>query len=175
LARDDAALLGQRYLGLPVGGKTTPGANYATEWERWLDIARYMILPTLTFTIVYAGEYTLFMRSAVLDILSEDYVLTAKAKGLKASQVIRDHALPNAWLPTVTIIALNLGFTVAGAVQVETVFSWPGLGLTVVEAVSRQDYPVLQGAFLLLAVCVIFANLAADVMYVYLDPRIKTG
>ncbi len=166
---------GSTYLGLPVGGKLTPGATYDSLLDRWLDVARHMLLPTLTFTIVYAGEYTLFMRSAVLDILSEDYVLTAKAKGLGSYQVIKDHALPNAWLPTVTIIALNLGFTVAGAVQVETVFSWPGLGLTIVEAVGRQDYPVLQGAFLLLAVCVIFANLTADLMYIYLDPRIKTS
>ena len=161
--------------GLPIGGKLTPGGNFATTWEAWLDIGRHLILPTLTYTIIFAGQYTLFMRSAVLEIFSEDYVMTAKAKGLSTFHILRAHALPNAMLPTVTIVALNLGFTVAGAIEIETVFSWPGLGLAVVEAVGRQDFPVLQGAFLLLAISVIFANLIADLLYSYLDPRIKIG
>lgn len=164
---------GSSQLGLPIGGKVTAGGNFASIWERWLDIGRHMLLPTLTYTIIYAGQYTLFMRSAVLDIFSEDYILTAKAKGLNSFQILRDHALRNAMLPTVTVVALNLGFTVAGAIEIETVFSWPGLGYTVVEAVGRQDYPVLQGAFLLLAVSVIFANLLADLLYSYLDPRVR--
>jgi peptide/nickel transport system permease protein len=164
---------GSSQLGLPIGGKVTAGANFASVWARWLDIGRHMLLPTLTYTIIYAGQYTLFMRSAVLDIFSEDYILTAKAKGLNSFQILRDHALRNAMLPTVTVVALNLGFTVAGAIEIETVFSWPGLGHTVVEAVGRQDYPVLQGAFLLLAVSVIFANLCADLLYSYLDPRVR--
>jgi peptide/nickel transport system permease protein len=166
---------GSSQFGLPIGGKITAGGNFASEWDRWLDIGRHMLLPTLTYTIIYAGEYTLFMRSAIVEIFAEDYVLTAKAKGLSTYQILRDHALPNALLPTVTIVALNLGFTVAGAIQIEAVFSWPGLGQTIVEAVGRQDYPVLQGAFLLLAVSVIFANLVADLLYSYLDPRIQTG
>lgn len=166
---------GSSRFGLPIGGKITAGGNFASEWDRWLDIGRHMILPTLTYTIIYAGEYTLFMRSAIVEIFAEDYVLTAKAKGLNSFQILRDHALPNALLPTVTIVALNLGFTVAGAIQIEAVFSWPGLGQAVVEAVGRQDYPVLQGAFLLLAISVIFANLIADLLYSYLDPRIQTG
>jgi peptide/nickel transport system permease protein len=118
------------------------------------------------------GEYTLIMRSSLLDVLAEDYILTAKAKGLSIFQILKDHALKNAMLPLVTIIAINLGFTVAGAVQIETVFSWPGLGGAVFEAVSRRDYPVLQGAFLLIAIAVIIANLLADLAYSYLDPRI---
>lgn len=165
---------GSSQFGLPIGGKLTPGANHLTTWEAWLDIGRHMILPTLTYTIIFAGQYTLFMRSAVLEIFSEDYVMTAKAKGLNTFQILRAHALPNAMLPTVTIVALNLGFTVAGAIEIETVFSWPGLGLAVVEAVGRQDFPVLQGAFLLLAISVILANLIADLLYSYLDPRIQT-
>ncbi len=164
---------GSSQLGLPIGGKVTPGGNFANLWERWLDIGRHMLLPTLTYTIIYAGQYTLFMRSAVLDIFSEDYILTAKAKGLNSFQILRDHVLRNALLPTVTVVALNLGFTVAGAIEIETVFSWPGLGYTVVEAVGRQDYPVLQGAFLLLAISVILANLCADLLYSYLDPRVR--
>ena len=166
---------GSSELGLPIGGKVTAGGNFASIWARWLDIGRHMLLPTLTYTIIYAGQYTLFMRSAILDIFSEDYILTAKAKGLNSFQILRDHALRNAMLPTVTVVALNLGFTVAGAIEIETVFSWPGLGHTVVEAVGRQDYPVLQGAFLLLAISVIFANLFADLLYSYLDPRVRVS
>jgi peptide/nickel transport system permease protein len=113
------------------------------------------------------------MRSSLLEVLGEDYILTAKAKGMTDGQIMRQHALKNAMLPVVTIIALTLGFTVGGAIQVETVFSWPGLGSAIVEAVGRRDYPVLQGAFLLLAISVVLANLLADLFYLYLDPRVK--
>jgi peptide/nickel transport system permease protein len=166
--------LGSRHLGLPIGGKLTPGGNFANVWEEWLDVGRHLILPTLTFTIVYLGEYMLIMRSTVLEVLSEDYILTAKAKGLRTFQILRDHALRNTMLPMVTIIALNLGFTVGGAIQVETVFSWPGVGQAIFEAVGRRDYPMLSGAFLLLAAAVIFANLIADLLYSVLDPRVRT-
>jgi peptide/nickel transport system permease protein len=158
--------------GLPLAGKATPGASSLPLLQQWADIGRHMLLPTLVYTIVYMGEYTLIMRSSLMDVLSEDYILTAKAKGLNAFQILKDHALKNAMLPLVTIIALNLGFTVAGAIQIEAVFSWPGLGAAVVEAVGRRDFPVLQGAFLLIAVAVIFANLIADLTYSSLDPRV---
>lgn len=160
--------------GLPIGGKATPGSSSWPFLQQWGDIFRHMLLPSLTYTIVYLGEYMLIMRSSLLDVLSEDYILTAKAKGLSTFQILKDHALKNALLPLVTVIAINLGFTVAGAVQIETVFSWPGLGLSIFEAVSRRDFPVLQGAFLLIAVCVILANLMADLTYSYLDPRVHT-
>lgn len=165
---------GSNNLGLPLGGMITPGMSYASWWDRAVDVMRHMALPTLTYTIVFLGEYMLIMRSSLLDVLSEDYVLTARAKGLNHFQILRDHALKNAMLPMVTIIALNLGFTVAGAIQIETVFSWPGLGGAIFEAVGRRDYPMLQGAFLLLAVSVIFANFAAEMLYSYLDPRIRS-
>jgi peptide/nickel transport system permease protein len=142
---------------------------------RWNDIGRHLILPTITLTIIYLGEYLLIMRSSLLEVLGEDYILTAKAKGMTDSRILRDHALKNAMLPVVTIIALTLGFTIAGAIQVETVFSWPGLGSTIFEAVGRRDYPMLQGAFLLLAVSVVIANLGADLLYLFLDPRVNTA
>ncbi len=164
---------GSTQFGLPLGGMSTIGSSDASFWERVKDISRHMLLPTLTFTIVYIGQYLIIMRSSLLETLSQDYVLTAKAKGLSTYQILKDHAFRNAVLPLVTIIALNLGFTVAGAVQIETVFSWPGLGLTVFEAVERRDYPVLQGTFFLLAVCVILANFLADILYSLLDPRVK--
>ncbi len=160
--------------GLPLAGKATPGSSSLPLLQQWADIFRHMLLPTLTYTIVYMGEYTLIMRSSLIDVLSEDYILTAKAKGLSTFQILKDHALKNAMLPLVTIIAINLGFTVAGAIQIEAVFSWPGLGGAIFEAVGRRDFPVLQGAFLLIAVTVIFANLIADLTYSYLDPRVQT-
>lgn len=168
-------MLGSRHFGLPIAGKVTPGATYASNWEQIQDVLRHLILPTLTFTIVFVGEYLVIMRSTMLDVLSEDYILTAKAKGLSTFQILKDHALRNSMLPMVTIIALNLGFTVAGAIQIETVFSWPGLGRTIFEAVGRRDYPVLQGAFLIIAVAVVFANLIADLLYSFLDPRVRAG
>ena len=159
--------------GFPLAGKATPGMSSMPLLQQWGDIAWHMFLPTLTYTIVYMGEYTLIMRSSLMDVLSEDYILTAKAKGLSMFQILKDHALKNAMLPLVTVIAINLGFTVAGAIQIEAVFSWPGLGSAIYEAVVRRDYPVLQGAFLLIAVAVIIANLLADLTYSYLDPRVK--
>jgi peptide/nickel transport system permease protein len=164
---------GSTQFALPLGGMATIGASYDSFWQRASDVARHMILPTVTFTIVYIGEYLIIMRSSLLETLSQDYVLTAKAKGLTTYQILKDHAFRNAMLPLVTVVALNLGFTVAGAIQIETVFSWPGLGLTVFEAIERRDFPVLQGAFFLLAVCVILANFLADLLYSLLDPRVK--
>jgi peptide/nickel transport system permease protein len=160
--------------GLPIGGMQTPGMSSEPLLYRIGDIARHMLLPTLTYTIVYMGEYMLIMRSSLLDVLSEDYILTAKAKGLNTFQVLKDHALKNAMLPLVTVIAINLGFTMAGAIQIESVFSWPGLGGAIYEAVSRRDFPVLQGAFLLIAIAVIVSNLIAELTYAYLDPRVQT-
>ena len=160
--------------GFPIGGKATPGISTYPFLFQFGDFARHMFLPTLTYTIVFMGEYMLVMRSSLMDVLSEDYILTAKAKGLSTFQILKDHALKNAMLPIVTIIAINLGFTVAGAIQIESVFSWPGLGGAIFEAVESRDYPVLQGAFLLIAVSVIIANLIADLTYTYLDPRVQT-
>lgn len=159
--------------GFPIGGKATPGMSSAPLNEQIADVLQHMILPTLTYTIIFMGEYMLIMRSSLLDVLSEDFILTAKAKGLNTFQILKDHALKNAMLPLVTVIALNLGFTMAGAIQIETVFSWPGLGGAIYEAVVRRDFPVLQGAFLMIAVSVIIANLLAELGYSYLDPRVQ--
>lgn len=159
--------------GFPIGGKATPGISSYPFFYQVGDIAKHMLLPTITYTIVYMGEYLLLMRSSLLDVLAEDYILTAKAKGLSNFQILKDHALKNAMLPIVTIIAINLGFTVAGAIQIETVFSWPGLGGAIYESVGRRDFPVLQGAFLLIAISVVVANLIADLTYSILDPRVQ--
>jgi len=158
---------------LPVGGMVTPGLKPEDGLAYWADVGKHLILPTITMAIVYTSEYILIMRSGVMEVLAEDYILTAKAKGLSTLRILRDHALKNAMLPMVTMIALTFGYTVGGAIQVETVFSWPGIGRLMYEAVQKRDYPVLQGSFLLLAVSVIVANLLADLLYSVLDPRVK--
>jgi peptide/nickel transport system permease protein len=165
--------LGSTWLGLPTGGVISPENVDKPFFTILPDLARHLILPTLTLTIVYLGEYMLIMRSSVLEVLSEDFILTARAKGLSHWQVLRRHALKNAILPIVTIVALNLGFTVSGAIYVETVFSYDGLGKLFQTSLVKQDYPLLQGAFLLLAVSVILANMIADLLYTYLDPRVR--
>jgi peptide/nickel transport system permease protein len=164
---------GSSWLGLPTGGSVEPGNIGKPFLENLPDLLRHLILPTLTFTIVYLGEYMLIMRSSILEVLGEDYILTAKAKGFSNWQVLRKHALKNAMLPIVTLIALNLGFTVSGAIYIETVFSYDGLGKLFQTALEKQDFPLLQGAFLLLAISVIVANLLADLLYTYLDPRVR--
>jgi peptide/nickel transport system permease protein len=164
---------GAQWLDLPTSGRVTIGASYGSIWEELYDLGRHLLMPTVAFTLVLLGEYMLIMRSSVIDVFSEDYILTAKAKGLSTFRIVRDHALRNAMLPMVTLIALNLGFTVSGAIQVESVFSWPGLGALTVNAVNERDYPVLQGAFLLLAISVVLANLIAELIYGWLDPRIS--
>jgi peptide/nickel transport system permease protein len=166
-------LFGAGALGLPTGGRATVGADFATPLEAVADMVAHLILPTATLALVIFGEYLIIMRSSVLDVFSEDYILTAKAKGLTTRRIIRDHALRNAMLPLVTLIALDFGFVVAGAIQTEVVFSWPGLGLLTVNAVGQKDYPVLQGTFLLIAVAVVVANLLADLVYGILDPRVS--
>ena len=140
----------------------------------WLDTARHLTLPVITLTLAYLADYALIMRSTLLDELGEDYLTTARAKGLRDVQVRNDHAVRNALLPTTTLIALNIGFVVSGAITVETVFSIPGLGLLATEALSVPDYWVLQGTFLVASAGVILANLAANLLYGLLDPRVRT-
>jgi peptide/nickel transport system permease protein len=158
----------------PTGGLSSPGTDLTSVAGVW-DVARHLFLPCLTLTLAYLAEYALVMRSSLLDELGEDYLVTARAKGLREALVRRRHAVPNALLPTTTLIFLNLGFVVSGAITIETVYSWPGLGLLSYEALRTPDYPVLQGVFLLFSAAVIIANLLADLLYPYLDPRVRTG
>jgi len=157
---------------LPTGGMTNEFLLNPPFWTHVKDLASHIFLPSLTLGLVLYGEYTLIVRSAMLETLGEDYVLTARAKGLKPWTIVRKHALRNATLPIVTLIALSLGYIVAGAILVEIVFSWPGIGRAVYEAVLERDYPMLQGAFLVLTVSVVVCNLIADLLYFRLDPRI---
>jgi ABC-type dipeptide/oligopeptide/nickel transport system permease component len=157
---------------LPTSGRSNPFLINPTPIQHWTDVLEHMILPSLTLGLVLYGQYTLIVRSAMLETLGEDYVLTAKAIGYSNGRIIRRYAFRNAMLPIVSVIALSLGFIVGGAILVETVFNWPGIGLAVYQALLERDYPMLQGAFLLLSVSVIFFNLLADLVYFKLDPRI---
>jgi ABC-type dipeptide/oligopeptide/nickel transport system permease component len=157
---------------LPTGGMSNEFLINPSWWTHLEDVLKHMILPSLTLGLVLFGEYTLIVRSAMLETLGEDYVLTARAKGLSPWAIVRKHALRNAMLPIATLVALSLGYIVAGAILIETVFSWPGIGRAVYDAVLERDYPMLQGAFLVLTVSVVFFNLLADLLYFKLDPRI---
>ena len=159
---------------LPTGGMSNEFLLNPSFFTHLKDLAEHVALPSLTLGLVLYGEYTLIVRSAMLETLGEDYVLTARAKGFRAGSILRRHALRNAMLPIATLIALSLGYIVAGAILVETVFSWPGVGRAVYDAVLQRDYPMLQGAFLLLTISVVFFNLIADLLYFKLDPRITT-
>jgi peptide/nickel transport system permease protein len=158
----------------PTFGMQTAGATYANVFEQVLDIGAHLALPLATVALGLIGQYAIVMRSSIVETLSEDYITTARAMGLRDGRVLRAHALPNALLPTVSLIAINLGYVVAGAITVEVVFNWPGLGTLTVQALTARDYPVLQGVFLLLSVTVVLANLVADLVYGVLDPRVRT-
>lgn len=158
---------------VPLFGMITPGLEHASNWEYFKDVAHHLILPAATFGLAITGRYAMIMRGSLLDIFTEDYITTAKAKGFDRKYIIRNHALPNAMLPMVTVIAISLGFVVAGAIQTETVFSWPGVGTLTIKALGLRDYPLLQGVFLIISFCVISANFIADIIYMYIDPRIK--
>ena len=162
-------------LGLPTSGIKDPTLGILSTPSTWtviVDRLRHMVLPALTLGLVLYGEYTLIVRSSMLETLGEDYVLTARAKGLSNWATVWKHGLRNAMLPVITLVALSLGFIIGGAITIEYVFSYPGIGLEIVEAIDQRDYPILQGAFLLLTFSVIFFNLAADLLYFKLDPRV---
>jgi peptide/nickel transport system permease protein len=165
-------IFGLRLGWLPIGGAYDVG-TYGLEW--YASVAAHLVLPAVSLMLVQVGSYALTMRSTLIDALDEDYVLLAKANGVPPRRILWRHALRNALLPTTTLIGLQLGFLVGGAVLTETVFAYPGIGRGIYEAVTQLDFPVLQGAFLLLALTVVVANTLTDVVYGFLDPRVKTS
>lgn len=156
----------------PVQGMRDVRANYSGPWL-WLDIAHHLALPVLTMTLHQLALIVVLTRAGVRQELHQDYVRTARAKGLLAGQVLRAHALRNALLPVVTVIGERIGFLFAGAVLTETVFAWPGLGRLVISASLNRDYPLILGLFLLMSLVILLANLLTDVVYALLDPRIR--
>ena len=160
---------------LPSSGVSDPFISFLDPswWEVVLDRLEHMILPSLTLGLVLYGQYALIVRSSMLEALGEDYIMTARAKGLSSWAIVRKHALRTSLLPIATLVALTFGYIIGGDILVEAVFSYPGIGLATYEAVFDRDYPVLQGAFLLLTLSVILANFVADLLYFKLDPRIS--
>jgi len=156
----------------PSGGYESYAVHY-TGVDRYIDIGRHMALPWLTLTLTYLGEFYLVMRSSLLDVLGEEYISLARAKGVREKFVLRRHAVPNALLPTITLVALSFGFILGGVLTVELVFSYPGVGKLSADALTARDMPMLQATFIISVIAVLVANLIADLLYAYLDPRVR--
>jgi len=162
-------------LGLfPLGGILSPElwVGNASWFVKVLDIIHHMVLPLMTLFIINLGSYLLLMRSSMLSVLREDYIITARAKGLSERVIRNKHAAKNAALPVVTSVGLSLAFSINGGALTEQIFTWPGIGRELIFAVSNNDYPLAQACFLLIALVVLVANLIVDILYAYLDPRI---
>ncbi len=157
----------------PLSGAVSHYADFESIWERLADICRHAALPIVSLAVVRTSGIYLLARSSMINTISRDYVRTATAKGLSRRRVLSRHVIRNAMLPIVTRVFLALGSIVGGAILVENVFDYPGLGRLMREAVMMQDYPLIQGIFLLVTVCVLTANFLADFLYATLDPRLK--
>jgi peptide/nickel transport system permease protein len=162
------------YLHLPVTGMRDYGVHYSSMLEHLYDLASHMILPFITLVLVNYGGFTLLVRASMLDVLGEDYIRTYHAVGFGEGRILFKYGLKNAMLPTLTAISIAIATSVSGAVLTETIFAWPGIGRLIYEAVYNRDYPLLQGAFLVIAVSVVLANLIADLLYGLIDPRVRT-
>ncbi|MEO3945557.1 ABC transporter permease [Gorillibacterium sp. CAU 1737] len=157
---------------LPVGGMTTTGSNY-TGLKHVMDVAKHMVLPATVLTMLSVGSLTRYFRTSMIEVVRQDYVRTARAKGLKERVVIFKHALRNALLPVITLLGLELPGLFAGAIILEKIFAWPGIGRINLDAIGVRDYPLLMGFTMFLAVLTIIGNLLADVFYAAADPRIR--
>lgn len=158
----------------PVQGMYTVGVEMSGI-ERWIDIARHLVLPALVLGTAKTARYARMTRATMLDVLDQDYIITARAKGCNGRLVLFDHALKNALLPVVTMIGLNFGSIITGATLTETVFAWPGIGRLMKDSIFRRDYPVLMGLFIMVSISIIIATILTDILYAYLDPRIRYG
>ncbi|GAA1657044.1 ABC transporter permease [Microbacterium flavum] len=155
----------------PTGGMRSPDAPDG--FAGILDVVAHMVLPVITMVAVVYAQYVMVMRASVVEEMNADYITTARAKGLRDDLVRTRHVVPNALLPTVTLVFMHIGGLIAGAVTVEAVFSWPGLGKLTFEAISGPDLPLLQGTFVVFSAIIILMNLIADLVYRQLDPRVR--
>ena len=160
---------------VPSAGMYTLGAVYDGPFDKFADLLKHLAAPVIVLTCVLFGQYVMLMRSSLIDVLQEDFIVTARAKGMRERFLLRRHAFPNAMLPIVTITAINMGFIVGGAIQTETIFSWPGVGRLMFDALMARDYPILQGCFIITTLAVLVANFVVDITYVFLDPRVRIG
>jgi len=161
-------LFSLRFDWFPSGGYATPG-----EPSSVIDRLHHLVLPASIIAVNYLASIMRYTRTAMLDVLGQDYVRTARAKGLRERLVVGRHAFRNALLPVVTVIGANLAYLLGGAVFIESIFGWPGLGRLFLEGVGQRDYPLIMGMTLFLAVMILMANLITDVVYAFVDPRIR--
>lgn len=166
-------LIGTEYEITYIFGHKIQIGGLIFSWDWTVDYFQHMIAPVTTLTLSFVGGWFLIARDQLLGVFAEDYMQTARAKGLKKRRILFVHARKNAMLPMVSVFALAMTYLVAGATLTETVFTWDGLGLLIFQAVTDHDYPLLQGLFLMFAVVAVLSNFAADVIYAYLDPRIR--
>ncbi len=157
----------------PMGHAMTPGMDYNTWVDQVLNIAYHAFLPVLSMIIVSLAGRMIMMRSNVLQVFSEDYIVLAQAKGLRRSKILTKYALRNALLPSFTGLMLSLGAAVGGAITTEIIFSYPGIGLTIRTAILSHDYPLVQGCFAIIAISVVSLNFIADLIYPIIDPRVS--
>jgi len=158
---------------LPIAGSKTLGIVFASPLDALMDHLSYLVLPVSILVLVWTAYLLRLVRSSMLEVLGQDYITTARAKGLKERIVIYKHALRNALLPVITYEGYSIGFLFGGAAVIEYVFVWPGLGSYIVESAVLRDYPVLMGVGMIIAIMVLLANLSADVAYAIADPRIR--
>jgi len=164
------------YLNLiPLAHTITPGRHYANFFEYAGDYLWHMTGPMIVLTLSFVGSFFLLMRDTVLDIFTKDFMEAARAKGLSEKSILYRHAMRNAMLPMISVIAVNVAYLISGATVTERVFSWSGIGLLTIQAVVNADYPILQGIFLMLATIVVISNFAADIIYAFADPRVRYG
>ena len=147
--------------------------DFATAWANALPSLRYVAMPAFTISLFSLSRNARLVRSSMLEVLSQDYVRTARAKGLRESVVVIRHALRNAWMPVVTMLGLEFGFLLSGVVVVETVFSWPGVGRLVFNAINQRDIPLVQSAVVVFSLVFVLLNLIVDLLYARLDPRVR--
>jgi peptide/nickel transport system permease protein len=173
---------------LPFVGRITSGIPYeritglitldsllTSNWAAFRDALAHLVLPSVTLMTIPLAIIARITRSAMLEVLNQDYVRTARAKGLAEREVILSHALRNALLPVVTIVGLQLGTLLSGAVLTETIFSWPGIGKWLFDSIVARDYPIIQAVTLLIALIYVFANLVVDILYTFIDPRVRSS
>ncbi|WP_148137495.1 ABC transporter permease [Candidatus Formimonas warabiya] len=160
-------LFGLHWEWLPISGMNSPGQT------GFFDMISHLILPAVSLSVGSGAIIARMTRSSMLEVLEQDFIRTAKAKGLRRWKVVYRHALKNAFIPILTVIGMEVGFLLAGAILVETVFSWPGIGTLMVKGILARDFPLVQGIVLFVATTYVLLNLVVDIFYAYLDPRIK--
>lgn len=160
-------------ISFPASGMTSTGYEFMGPWDQLKDRAHHLVLPTLSLSLVLTAGIARYMRGSMLEVIRQDFVRTARAKGLPERTVVFKHALRNALIPVVTLIGLYIPVLFSGAVFIELIFAWPGMGRAIVDAITQRDYPLVMAASFFFAIMVILANLVADVLYAVVDPRIR--